>query len=80
MAQVVVEDIDVSVLDRLQARAAAHHRSLSFEIRTILEDVCKADATPGFAEFVRISAEVRAHTATRPQTDSAILIREGRER
>ena len=80
MAQVVLENIDAAVLDRLQARATAHRRSVAVEIKAILEEACEPPIRPGLDEFLTLAAEIRAHTATHPQTDSAILIREDRER
>ncbi len=80
MAQVVLEDIDAAILERLQARAAAHRHSVAVEIKAILEEVCEPPIRPGLDEFLALASEIRAHTATRPQTDSAILIREDRER
>jgi plasmid stability protein len=80
MAQVVLEDIDAAILERLQARATAHQRSVAVEIRAILEEACEQPIRPGLDEFLTLASGIRAHTATRPQTDSAILIREDRER
>jgi plasmid stability protein len=81
MAEVHLKDIAPSVLERLEARAAAHRRSLAVEIRTILETTCgESPEHPDMDDFLALAAELQAHTATRPQTDSAALIREDRER
>lgn len=80
MAQVLLEDVDAATLERLQARAAAHRRSVAVEIKAILQEACEPPVRPELDEFLTLAAEIRAHTTTRPQTDSAILVREDRER
>ena len=81
MAEIHLGNIDELVLDRLETRAAAHRQSVTDEIRMIIEEACEtAPARLTMDEFLEVAAEIRAHTAARPQTDSAVLIREDRDR
>ena len=43
MAQVLVRDLDDSVVDKLKARAKRHGRSLEAELRLVLERAAGAD-------------------------------------
>jgi antitoxin FitA len=77
MAEVLVRDLDASVVEKLKARAAANGRSLQAELKAILEaqarQVTKAEARA-------LAARVRRRIGTRPQTDSGMLQAEDRER
>jgi plasmid stability protein len=75
MPNVLIRDIDPAALERLKARAKSRGRSLQAEMKEILETAAGFD----MERFRRIAAESRAETAGRIQTDSADLIREGRE-
>jgi plasmid stability protein len=46
MAQLVVRDLEDDVKTRLQSRAVRHGRSLEAEVRDILRDAAKDEATP----------------------------------
>jgi plasmid stability protein len=76
MAQVLVRDLDVSVVEKLKARAADHGRSLQAELKAILEaqvrQVTKAEARA-------LAAYIRRRIGVRPQTDSGMLQAEDRE-
>lgn len=77
MAQVLVRDLDASVVEKLKARAADHGRSLQAELKAILEaqvtQVTKAEARA-------LAASIRRRIGVRPQTDSGMLQAEDRER
>jgi plasmid stability protein len=77
MAEVLVRDLDASVVEKLKARAAANGRSLQAELKAILEaqarQVTKAEART-------LAARIRRRVGTHPQTDSGILQAEDRER
>jgi plasmid stability protein len=81
MAELHVENIDGAVLDVLRCRAAAHRRSVEEEVRTILVDAIAAPVEPlSISDFIQRTEGIRRRTACCPQTDSAILVREDRER
>ena len=61
---------------RLEARAAEHKHSLEQEPRQILSEAARPSREEILADFDRI----RAMTPKVPQTDSAELIREVRDR
>ena len=46
MAQLVVRNLDAGIKLRLQRRAKRHGRSMEEEVRDILRDAAKEDATP----------------------------------
>jgi plasmid stability protein len=77
MAEVLVRDLDASVVERLKARAAANGRSLQAELKAILE----AQATQVTkAEARALAARIRRRIGARPQTDSGMLQAEDRGR
>jgi len=76
MAQVLIRNLDDAVVQRLKDRASARGWSLEQELRTILTGAARMDEE----EFLRRAAELRAQQGDRPQTDSANLIREDRDR
>ena len=80
MPQVLVRNIDEAVLERLKARAASHGRSLQAELKMILEESARARPQISFQEFLDRTQHLREKTAELTQTDSAELLREGRER
>lgn len=77
MAQVLVRQLDDKVVDRLKRRAKEHGRSLQSEVKTILEE-----AVPDYeAAWKRIEGfRNRLAKSGRKFTDSAVLIREDRDR
>ena len=77
MAQVLVRQLNEKVVDRLKKRAKEHGRSLQSEVKTILED-----AVPDYERaWKRIdSLRLRLKRSGRKFSNSADLIREGRDR
>ena len=76
MAQVLVRDLDRSVIERLKARAQQHGRSLQVELKTIIEQAARSDL-----EAARRAAErLRRKLAGRKFSDSTVLIAEDRRR
>jgi antitoxin FitA len=77
MAQVLVRDLDTSIVEKLKTRAADHGRSLQAELKAILEaqarQVTKVEARA-------LAARIRQRIGSRPQTDSGLLQAEDRER
>jgi plasmid stability protein len=77
MAQVLVRDLDESVVDRLKERAGQNGRSLQAELKALLESqadlMSKADARA-------LATRIRRRVGARPQTDSGTLQGEDRGR
>jgi plasmid stability protein len=77
MAQVLVRDLDGSVVERLKKRAAQNGRSLQAELKAILEAQARIVSK---AEARALAARVRRRIGARPQTDSGLLQAEDRGR
>jgi antitoxin FitA len=77
MAEVLVRDLDASVVEKLKARAAANGRSLQAELKAILEEQARQVTQ---AEARALAARIRQRIGARPQTDSGMLQAEDRER
>ena len=77
MAQVLVRDLDETVVDALKRRAATNGRSLQAELKAILEEQArlaqKADARA-------LAARIRQRIGARLQSDSGDLQAEDRQR
>lgn len=76
MGTVTIRNLDDEVITRAKEQAKRHNRSLEAELRTILTRRFKPLSPE---EFFRLADEIRARTVGRPQVDSAVLQREGRE-
>jgi plasmid stability protein len=77
MAQVLVRDLDLTIIEKLKSRARSHGRSLEAELREILQaEALRADKAASRA----LAARIRRRIGKRPQTDSAVLQAEGRTR
>jgi len=75
MANVLVRDLDASVLKQLKAAAKAHGRSLQAEIHAVLRNA----SVRSIAETRRVSGRWLKRLRTPTHTDSAALIREDRD-
>ena len=60
MPQLLVRNLDAEVKSRLQRRARRHGRSMEEEVREILRDATKAEATNRKGLGTRIAARFRA--------------------
>ena len=78
VANVTVRNINDSVMDSLRAQAKANHRSLEGEIRHVLAE--QALRHTRLDDFRERTARLVSRTADTPQADSAILLREDRDR
>jgi plasmid stability protein len=77
MAQVIVRNLDDTVVANLKRKAALRGRSLEQELREILSEASRLAAP----ERVETSRRIRTLTpAGVPQTDSTEMIREDRDR
>jgi plasmid stability protein len=77
VANLTVRNLDARTVDNLKARAKANRRSLEGEVRLLLEQYGRR---PPRQELIRQAEEIAAMTPSRPQTDSASLVRESRDR
>jgi plasmid stability protein len=75
MAQLLVRDVPLDVVDALKKRAADHGRSAEAEHRLILEQALR----PGRAGFWERAAALREATRGRITTLSEDLIRQDRD-
>ena len=78
MGNLTIRNLDDAVIDQLKAQAKANQRSLEGEVRHVLaREVSDYLRT---AEFLARADALAVTTAGTKQTDSAILIREDRDR
>lgn len=78
MPQVLtVRRIDPKLHDALRQRAANKKRSVEAEVRSILAETCLPEAKASWVMGLRERARLR--TGTSKQSDSADLIRQGRD-
>ena len=80
MAQVLIRNIPSEVIDALKARAQQSRRSLQGEMKLILEEAAKASSREDLGAFLKLAKALRCKTSGAKQTDSALLLREDRER
>jgi plasmid stability protein len=78
MATVTIRDLDERIVRKLKARAKANNRSLEAELRAILAAEVRQRET--MRRFHARARRIAAMTLNVPQTDSALLIREDRDR
>ena len=76
MAQVIIRNLDEEIVRRLKERARRQGRSLEGELREILAAAARRD----MAALRERAAAMRARYEGTPQTDSALLLREDRDR
>ncbi len=77
MANLTIRNLDDEVVNILKRRAKRNNRSLEAELREVLARVAEG-ATPASLRIE--AARIAAMTTDVPQTDSAKLIREDRDR
>ena len=78
MATVTIRNIDDTIVTKLKTQAKANNRSLEAELRELLSaEVRKREQ---MRQFRAKAARIAAMTPKVPQTDSALLIREDRDR
>ena len=75
MAQLIVRDVDEVTAQALRLRAAANGRSVEAEHRLLLREALGTAAAP--EDFAAAAARLRARLDR--GTDSAVLVREGRD-
>ena len=77
MANVLVRDLDQTVLELLKKRAVRNRRSLQSEVQIILSQAAREREPLSDLEVAR---KIRASIKNRDQTDSVELLREDRSR
>lgn len=78
MATITIRNVDGSVVACLKAQAKANQRSLEGEIRHLLAQQASQHAR--LANFRERTERLVSLSADRPQSDSAALLREDRDR
>ena len=78
MAQLIVRNLDEGVAEALRQRARANHRSMEAEVRTILDAMVSGPAGASETDFAVAAQRLRKRLRPRG-TDSAALVREGRD-
>jgi plasmid stability protein len=78
MGQLVISDIDTSVIARIGERAARHGRSLEGEVKSILIEAIGGNGSNAWSAADQI--RLRLAGSGRSFSDSADLIREDRQR
>lgn len=71
-----VRNLDDELITKLKMRAARHGRSAEAEHREILRQALAGESEH---DFDALAAELRKLTASRRQTPSEVLLREGRD-
>lgn len=80
MADMVLRNLDEDLKQRLRERAAKHGRSMSDELRAIVEEaLSRPEPVDPVEEIKRLAAKVRALSNGRPQTPSEKLLCESRD-
>ncbi|WHZ28622.1 MAG: hypothetical protein OJF51_003420 [Nitrospira sp.] len=78
MAQILIRNLDDKLVGRLKKRAKERGRSLQAEVKRILEEAAKDEATEFWKAADRIRERLKR--SGRKFSDSAELIREDRDR
>ncbi len=77
MPNVLVRDVEASILERLKIRAAGNGRSLQSEVQIILKDA--AAKTESLSEL-ETARKIREALRVKKQSNSSELLREDRQR
>ena len=78
MANITIRGLDPRLVEKLKRQAKANNRSLQAELHEILNK--SVSAAMSKREFLGRADHIAAMTPKVPQTDSAILLREDRDR
>lgn len=74
MPQVLIRDVDESVLKKLKQRAKKHNRSLQSELHLIITEAAQLS----LSNSAKIAAKIRKKLANRRHSDSTQLLNEDR--
>lgn len=78
MATITIHNLDPQLVEKLKRQAKANHRSLQAELHDILNK--SVSVAMSKRQFLARADRIAAMTPKVPQTDSAILLREDRDR
>ena len=78
MAQILVRDLDDTIVERLRSKAQAHNRSLEAEVRWVLGEAAAA-LTIDHAAAVHSLSNLRKKLKGRKLPDTTASIREERD-
>ena len=78
MGTLTIRNLDDHVIEKLKKQAKENHRSLEGEVRHLLTQ--QSDRLTRIAAFRERSRQLISLTTGSPQTDSADLLREDRDR
>ena len=78
MGTLTIRNLDDRVIERLKAQARENKRSLEAEIRHMLTE--RADRRVRIAAFLERTRELASAASGTPPTESAVLLREDRDR
>lgn len=78
MANVTIRNLDDEVVETLKRRAAKNNRSFEAEMREILSNAASIQRRKN--SFLDRARRISDMTPDVPQTDSALLVREDRDR
>ncbi len=80
MSQLILNNIDPPLLEKLKIRAANHQRTLEEELKAILKEAIESEQSAKMQAFNEQAAHMRQALSGRVHTDSAELVREDRDR
>jgi plasmid stability protein len=80
MSQLILNNIDPPLLEKLKVRAVNHQRTLEEELKAILQEAIEAEQFAKMQAFSEQAARMRQVLSGRVHTDSAELVREDRDR
>jgi plasmid stability protein len=81
MSEILIGNLDDTVVEQLESRARNSGRSLQAEVKAILEEAAQPASTRlSRAAYRALADQVRAALGDRTQLDSAMLLAEDRER
>ncbi|MBV8884677.1 MAG: hypothetical protein JO235_11870 [Chroococcidiopsidaceae cyanobacterium CP_BM_RX_35] len=80
MSQLILNDINPYLLEKLKIRATNHQRSLEEELKAILLEAVETEQAAQMKAFSEKAAQMRQSLSGRVHTDSVELVREDRSR
>jgi len=82
MGTLTIRNVDDAVIAKLKERTKTNHRSLEAELRVVLQERAAMPVRQAMTgeELAVLAEQIAARTRGIPQTDSAVLIREDRDR
>ena len=79
MADIVLRNLEDDLREKLRMRAASNQRSMNAELRDIVSTALAQPRHINRADLKKLAADIRALSASRPQTPSEDLLRESRD-